>query len=76
MLSVNPSGVEIISDSIMLFYCCWSSHFPEDLYNLLLFSIHLCSYISQLLNDCSTPMVNIFCFSCSDYNNPLILINF
>ena len=37
LLSVNPSGVETIHASIMALYCCWYSHFPEDLCNLLLF---------------------------------------
>ena len=40
-----------------------------------MFSRHLCSYIVLLLNDCSTTMVNIFCISFLDCNNPLIMIH-
>ena len=51
-------------------------HFPEDVYSFLMFSRYLCSYIAQLLNDWSITMVNICCFSRSDYKNPLIITHF
>ena len=59
MLSLNPSIVETIVASIMAFYCCWSSHFPEDLYIFLIFYRNLCLYIALLLKDWSNPMVTI-----------------
>ena len=57
----------------MALYCCWLSYFPEDLDNFLIFSRRLCSYIELLLNDWSTPMVTICCFSHSGWKNPLII---
>ena len=57
LLSVNPSGVETIAASRISLNCYWSSHLPACLYNVLLFSRHLCSYIALLLEDCSTLMV-------------------
>ena len=71
LLSVNISGVENISASIIDLYCYWSSYLPGDLYNLLIFSIQICSYIALLLNDWYIPIVAICCFSRSDCNNPL-----
>ena len=53
-------------------YWFWSSYFTECLYNFLINSKHLYSYIALLLNNWSNPMVTIFCFSCSDWNNSLI----
>ena len=50
--------------------------FPEDLYNFLIFSRHLCSYIAYLLNYWSTPIITICCFSNSDCNNPLIVTHY
>ena len=73
LLPVNSSGVETIAVSRIALYCCWSSHFPVVLYSFLMFSRHLCLYITLLLNDCSTPMVTICYFSHSDCNNPLIM---
>ena len=55
----------------MALYCCLSLHFTLDLYNLWTFFIHLCSYISLLLNNWYTPMAIICCFSFSICNNPL-----
>ena len=49
MFSVNLSGVVTISTSLITLYCCQFSHFQEYLYDLLIFSRHLCSYISLLL---------------------------
>ena len=43
------------------------------MYNLLIFYRYMCSYIALLLNDRSTPMVKICCFSCSDWNIPLTI---
>ena len=43
------------------------------LHNLLMFSRHLCSYIVLLLNDWSTPMLNMYCFVTYDCNSPLIM---
>ena len=76
LLSVNPSLLETIADLIMSLYYFWSTHFPEDLYNFLMFSRHICSYITQLLNYWSTPMATICYFSCYDYNTPLIITYF
>ena len=63
LLLVNPSGVEIIAASIISFNCCWSSKLPACLYNFLMFSRHLCSYIALLLKDGSIPMVCTWYFS-------------
>ena len=38
-----------------------------------MFSRHLCSYIVLLLNDWSTPMLNMYCFVTYDCNSPLIM---
>ena len=76
LMAVNNSWLETIYASRMDFYCCWSSYFSSDLYNFLMFSKHLCSYIELLLNDWSTPIVTICCFSRSDQNNPLIMTHF
>ena len=70
LLSVNPSVVETIAASRMYFNCCWSSHLPACLYNLLMFSRHLCSYISLLLKDWWMPMVCTWYFSRSYCNIP------
>ena len=43
MFSLNISGVETISASRTVLYCCWLSHFPADVYNLLIFYRHLYS---------------------------------
>ena len=45
LLLVNPSGVETIEASRMSLNCCWPSHLPACLYNLLMFSRHSGSYI-------------------------------
>ena len=57
LLSVNPSGVETISASIISLNICWSSHLTAFLYNFLVFWRHLCSYRALLLNYWSIPMV-------------------
>ena len=49
LLSVNLSVLETIQDSILALKCSLSLHFPEDLYNVLMFSRHICLYIAQLL---------------------------
>ena len=61
--------------SIIDFDWCWSSHFPADLYNFLTFSRHMCSYKALLLNNLSTPIITICCFSHSECSNPLIIMN-
>ena len=75
LLLVSPSGSETMAYSRIYLYCCWSSNLPESFYTFLMFSRHLCSYRALLLNDWSTPMVKICCFSCSDCNSPLIMTN-
>ena len=72
LLSVNPSGVETISASIIYLNCFWLSHLPACLYNLFVFSRHLCSYIALLLKDWSIPMVSTLYFSHGDCNIHLI----
>ena len=59
LFSVNSLVVVTIDALIMELYCCWSLHFPEDLYNFLILSRHLCSYIALLLNGWSNTMVTI-----------------
>ena len=49
LLLVNPSEVDTIAASIIFLFCCLLSHYPEVLYNLLMFTRHICSYISLLL---------------------------
>ena len=75
MLLVSPLGVETIAASMIALYWFLSSYLPEYLYNFLIFSRHLCSYNILWLNDWSTPMVTIRCFSHSDCNIPLIMTN-
>ena len=72
LLVVPPPGVYIISYSIMNLYFCWSLHFPADLYIFLMFYLHLCSHISLLFNDWSTPMVTLCCFNRYYCNKPLL----
>ena len=50
--------------------------FSSRFYNFFMFSVHLCSYISLLLNYWYTPMVTIFCFGRSYFNNPLRTTHF
>ena len=66
--SVNISGVETIASSIIsLNYFC-SSHLPDYLHTILMFSRHLCSYIALLLKDWSIPTVYMWYLSRSDCN--------
>ena len=51
LLLVNPSGIETISASRMSLDFCCSSHLPACLYNVLMFSRHLCSYVELFLKD-------------------------
>ena len=37
LLLINPSVIDTTASSSISFNCCWSSHFPECLYNLLMF---------------------------------------
>ena len=76
MLSVISSGVYNISASIITLYCCLSSHFPEYLYNFLIFYRHICSYRELLLNNWSNMLVTICCFSSSELNNPFSMKHF
>ena len=48
--SMNSSGVEPITYSIIALYYCWSSHLPADLYNFLVFPRHQCSYKALFIN--------------------------
>ena len=68
MLSVNSSGVETISASRIYLNCCWSPNLPANLYNILMFSRHFCSYIALMFKDGSTPMVCMWYFSRGDCN--------
>ena len=76
LLLVNPSGMETIAASVIALYCCWSLHLPAVLYKLLMLSIHICSFITLLLNDWSNPMVTFCCLISSDCNNPLTMAHF
>ena len=76
LLLVNPSGVETIAASRISLNCCWSSHLPACLYNLLMFSRHLCSYIALLLKDRWIPMVYAWYFSRGDCKIPLRTTHF
>ena len=69
--SVNPLVVETIAASRISLNCCWLSHLPDCLYNFLMFSRHLCSYIALLLKDWSISMVCTWSFSYVDCNIPL-----
>ena len=60
-----------MSTSIMTLYCCLLSHFPEHLYNFLIFSKNMCSYRELLLKNLSNTMVTIFCSIFSDCNTDL-----
>ena len=71
IFSVNPPKVKTISASRLALYFCWSSFLPEYFYHFLIFSRHLCSYISLLLHYWSTPMVTMCFSSCYESNNPL-----
>ena len=71
LLLVIYSGMDTMNASRMDLYCCLSSHVPEDLYDLLIFTIHLCSYNALLLNNGYNTMVTICCFSHS-YSNILL----
>ena len=66
----NTYRVETIDASRMAWYRCLSSHLSAVLYNLLMFSRHMCSYIALLLKYWSIPMVAIYCFIQYDCNNP------
>ena len=57
--------------SIICLSCCWSSYFPSNLYNFMVFSIHMCSYKALLLNNWSTPIITMCYFFHYDCNNPL-----
>ena len=70
---LNYLLVDTIAASRMALYCCLLAHFPADLYDFLIFSRHLCSYKSLLLNYWSITMVIICWFSRFYYNNSLIL---
>ena len=50
--------------------------FSSRFYNLLVFYIHIWSYIALLLNDWSTTMITLCCFSSSGCNSPLIMTHF
>ena len=53
LLLVNPSGVETIATSRISLNCCWWSHLPSCLYNLLMFLRHMCVKRALFLNDWS-----------------------
>ena len=71
LLSVNTPRVETIASSRISLTCCWSSHSPAYLYNFLMFSRYLCSYIELFLKDRWIPIVCKWYFSRSDFNIPL-----
>ena len=73
LLSANHSGVETIYASITALYCCLLSKFSAVLYNLLIFSRHMCSYISLLHNYLSTPIMAVCCFTHPGCKKPLIM---
>ena len=69
MFLVRSSGVDTASASMVDFYCWWLLQLPEDLYNLLIFSKHLCLWRSLSVKDWYNPIVTISCLSFSHCNN-------
>ena len=68
LLSVTPSGVDIIAASIITLRFCWSSHLPACWYIFLMLFIHLCSKEDLVNDDCSIPIVFIWSSRHDDCN--------
>ena len=76
LLLVNPSGIEIIAASRKSLNICWSLHFPECWYDLLIFWRHLCLKEALFLNDWSIKIALMWYLGCGYCNITLITKHF